>query len=163
MSDSIFEIGASGIDARRIVEEIRETVARKMERNVYTDSRVACAERFNLANLKDDENFLAFYLDCLREAVFVDIGDFEILERRARFSWVFIPLKRLIWNALKFYTYRLWSQQNRVNGLLLSAIEAAQSRDREKIRQLEERLARIEGAATPSIPDVSRGSVKHPG
>ena len=144
MDEPMFEIGASGIDTRRIVEEIRATVAGKMERHIYTDPRVARAERSNLMNLKDDEAFLAFYMECLREAVFVDIGDFPIHERRSRFSRFFILAKRLIWTALKFYTYRLWSQQNQVNGLLLSAVDAIENRNRARIRDLQERVARLE-------------------
>lgn len=144
MTDSIFEIGAPGIDTEKLVEEIRSSVAEKMEKGVYTDARVARAERTNLSNLKDEENFLQFYLECLRDAVFVDISDFEIFERRARFSGLFIALKRLIWKLLKFYTYRLWSQQNQTNCLLLSAIEGLESRYRDKIKELEERIARLE-------------------
>ncbi len=148
---TIVEMGAPGIDTRHIVEEIRRTVARKKEANVYTDPRVAYAERFNLTYLRGEEGFLDLYLECLRDAVYVDIGDFDIIERRTRLVWLFVALKRLIWKALKFYTYRLWSQQNRVNGLLLAAIEAAQSRDRDRIRQLEERLARLEQTGSPPM------------
>ena len=67
-----------------------------------------------LQNLRDEEEFMEFYLGCLRDAVFVDINDFEIVERRQRFSRALVALKRSIWNLLKFYTYRLWSQQNLV-------------------------------------------------
>lgn len=144
MNDSIFEIGASGIDTARIVEEIRASVAEKMEKGFYTDDRVARAERTNLANLKDEEDFLSFYLDCLRDTVFVDINDFEIIERRSTFSGLFVAVKRCIWKVLKFYTYRLWSQQNQVNGLLLSAIEGTESRYRDKVRELEERINKLE-------------------
>ena len=144
MSESIFEIGADGFDVDRVVAEIRDTVERKMEQGVYTDARVARAERTNLDNIKDEEKFLGFYLECLRDAVFVDITDFDIIERRSRFSRAFIAVKLLLWKMLKFYTYRLWSQQNQVNGLLLSAIEGVESRYREKLGELEERLARVE-------------------
>ena len=86
MKASIFEIGAAGVDAENIVATIRETVAEKMRQGVYTDARVARAERTNLDNLRDEEEFHAFYLECLRDAVSIDISDFEILERRLRFS-----------------------------------------------------------------------------
>lgn len=149
MTDDIFEVGASGVDTAEIVGRIRANVAEKMARGVYTDSRVARAERTNLANLGNDEGFLAFYLDCLRDAVFVDINDFRIYERRAVFSRLLIALKRVIWKLLKFYTYRLWSQQNQINGLLLSAVESTESRYREKIHKLEERLTALESQNSP--------------
>ena len=62
--------------------EVRAAVARKTEDGVYRDLRIAQAERHNLQNLRDDEKFLQFYLECLHEAACVDINDFEIRERR---------------------------------------------------------------------------------
>lgn len=144
MNESVFEIGASGIDPHKIIEEIRASVTEKMEKGLYSDPGLARIERINLTNLKDEENFLIFYLECLRDAVFVDINDFEIIERHARFSNLLIAVKRLIWKFLKFYTYRLWSQQNQTNGLLLSAIEGTESRYRCKIKELEDRIAKLE-------------------
>ena len=150
MTTSIFEIGASGIDTERIVADIRKTVDEKMKNGHYTDARVARAERTNLSNLKNEEEFLSFYLECLRDAVFIDISDFEIVERRQRFSSLLLALKRTIWNLLKFYTYRLWSQQNQVNGLLLSAVESSDNRSRERIGTLEKRISDLEAQLPPS-------------
>ncbi len=144
MSDSIFQIGAEGVNAQQIVSEVQAAVQDKMRQNLYADARVARAERTNLANIKDDEAFFAFYLDCLREAVFVDISDFDIIERRLRFSRLLILFKQVIWKLLKFYTYRLWSQQNQVNGLLLSAIESMDSRYRVRMKALDERMDRLD-------------------
>lgn len=144
MDDPMFRIGANGVDAAGIVADIRETVAEKTRKGVYSDPRVAKAERSNVANLTSDDDFAEFYLDCLREAVSVDIADFEIVERRTRFSGVLVGLKRLIWAMLRFYTYRLWSQQNQVNGLLLSAVEGIEARYKDKLHRLEERLDQLE-------------------
>ena len=140
-------IGADGIDAVAIVRAIRETVVRRMAEGAYTDARIARAEKTNLIHLTNEDDFLEFYLDCLREAVFVDINDFEIRERRRGFAPLLLAFKRTIWKLLKFYTYRLWSQQNEVNGLLLSAAEETDRKYRERIRNLEERVAALEAAA----------------
>ncbi len=142
--ESIFQINAAGVDVERVVAEIRATVAEKIERGDYTDARVGRADRTNLINLKSEDEFLSFYLECLRDAVFVDISDFDIIEKRARFSRLLVALKRVIWKLLKFYTYRLWSQQNQVNGLLLSAVEGTDERYRTKVEQLEVRIAELE-------------------
>ena len=151
MTDSLFQIGAHDIDTQAIVEQIKETVAQKRQHGIYDDPAIARAERANLDNLKDEDEFLAFYLECLQNSIFVDISDFEIRERRTRFACFFIRLKRTIWNLLKFYTYRLWSQQNQINGLLLFAIEGMESRHMERILKLEERIKVLEDkAATPN-------------
>jgi len=137
----VFSIGAKGIDAEKITAEIKAAVAEKAARGVYRDMRIAQAERANLVNLSDDESFLKYYLECLRNAVFVDINDFEIRERR-RFGSVFlVALKKIIWNILKFYTYRLWSQQNQINGLLVTAVESLDEKYRARIETLERKLA----------------------
>ena len=144
MNGPTFTIGANGIDVEKIVVDIQTTVAEKMRNGMYADARIARAERTNITNLKNDEDFLAFYLECLRDAVAVDINDFEIHEKRALFSGMLISVKRLIWKLLKFYTYRLWSQQNQTNTLLLSAVESTEERYRDKIKKLEERIAQLE-------------------
>ncbi len=143
--DTTIQIGADGVDTARIVREIKDSVARKASDGAYADARIARAERLNLVNLKDDEEFLAFYLRSLREASFVDINDFEIRERRASLAAPFlVRLKKTIWKLLKFYTYRLWSQQNTVNGLLVTGMESLDEKYEDKIKRLEARIAELE-------------------
>lgn len=148
ISDS-FDIGADGVDVGRIAADIRETVATKMQSGAYAGAQLARAERFNLINLKKDENFFEFYMESLREAVYVDINDFEIRERRAALGPLLVRLKKSIWSLLKFYTYRLWSQQNQVNGLLLSAAEEVDRKYQAKIKSLEDRISKLESRLPP--------------
>ncbi len=144
MDKPLFEIGAAGVDAERLVRDLQAEVARKIEQGVYADARIARAERTNLVHLRNEEQFLGFYLQCLRDAVFVDISDFEIRERRRVLAPLLIRLKKVIWGLLKFYTYRLWSQQNQVNGLLVTAIEGLDEKYAAKIRALEARIEALE-------------------
>ena len=144
MTKPLFQIGAQGVDVERIMTDIQAAVARKMERGVYHDAHIAQAERSNLANLQDDEAFLRYYLDCLRNAVFIDINDFEICERRRLGAGLLVGFKKILWKLLKFYTYRLWSQQNQVNGLLVTALEGLDEKYRNRLRDLERRLADLE-------------------
>ena len=143
--DSVnFDVSADGVDVEKIMGEIKAAVAEKTARGVYRDMRVAKAERVNLANLSDDASFLKYYLECLRNAVFVDINDFEIRERRRFGAGLFVGLKKTIWNLLKFYTYRLWSQQNQINGLLVTAIESLDEKYRARTETLERKLAALD-------------------
>ena len=145
MSESIFQIGATDLDTAKIVQEIQDTVEKKAADGVYADARIARAERTNLAHLRNEEQFLGFYLRCLREAVLVDISDFEIRERRPMLAPILVGLKKTIWKLLKFYTYRLWSQQNEVNGLMVTAIEGLDEKHADKIKALEKRVSELEG------------------
>ena len=144
MSSAAFEISAPGIDTEKIVRDIEAEVAKKQEEGFYSDARVARAERSNLAHLRNEEEFLGFYLKCLRDAVFVDISDFEIRERRRSLSAPLVALKKTIWKLLKFYTYRLWSQQNQVNGLLVTAVQGMEEQYSSKIKALEKRIEELE-------------------
>lgn len=138
------EIGAPGIDTAKLMAELEARVERKAEQGAYADARIARAERTNLLNLKNDEEFLGFFLKCLREAAFVDINDFEIRERRSAAAPLLVRMKKTIWKLLKFYTYRLWSQQNTVNGLLVTGVESLDEKYRDQIKQLEARVAELE-------------------
>ena len=138
-------IGADGIDVHAVEEEILAAVAAKRAAGVYDDDLVARAERNNLLALKDDETFMEQYLVCLRQIVPVDINDFEILERRSRFAPLSKALKKVIWKLLKFYTYRLWSQQNQTNNVLLAAIEIMDRRHKKEVADLKARIAELEG------------------
>ena len=137
-------IGADGIDVHRIEEQILASVAEKRARGVYDDAAVARAERNNLLTLKDDESFMERYLLCLRQIVPVDINDFEILERRSRLAPLSKAVKRTIWKLLKFYTYRLWSQQNQTNDVLLAAIESMDRRHKKEVAELKARIEALE-------------------
>ena len=142
----ILSIGAPGLDADRLVADHQATADRKMAAGLYADARVARAEKTNLVHLRGSDDFITFYLTCLRDAVFVDISDFEIRERRRFFGPLLVALKTTIWKLLKFYTYRLWSQQNQVNGLLITALEGLEEQSAARVAALEKRLAELEKA-----------------
>ena len=143
---SVLSIGAPGLDVDRLVADLQATVDRKVRDGVYADARVARAEKTNLVHLRGSDDFLTFYLTCLRDAVFVDISDFEIRERRRVFGPLLVGLKTVLWKLLKFYTYRLWSQQNQVNGLLITALEGLEEQSAARVAALEKRLAELEKA-----------------
>ena len=138
-------IGADGVDAEKTVAEILARVGEKRAQGAYDDETVARAERYNLLSMKDDGEFLDRYLACLRQVVSVDINDFPIVERRSAAAPVSKAVKKILWKLLKFYTYRLWSQQNQTNGVLLAAIETMHRRHAKEIAALEDRIAKLEG------------------
>jgi hypothetical protein len=145
MSETQFQINAPGIDTVKIVAEIQAEVSRKMAEGVYSDARVATAERHNLAHMADGEELLKFYLNCLRETVQVDISDWEIKDRRGGAAGgLLVKFKTTVWKLLKFYTYRLWSQQNQVNGLLHTAVESSFKNYERRISELEKRIEELE-------------------
>jgi hypothetical protein len=133
------------VDVEALVREIREEVARKRAAGLYEDARIGRAERHNAMVMSESQDLLRFYLGCLRHGVDVDINDFDIEDRRPGLKGrVLVKIKRVIWQLLKFYTYRLWQQQNTVNGLMINAIESSFAQYERKIAELEARLAALE-------------------
>jgi hypothetical protein len=145
MGEPLFQIGAEGVDTEQVVRDIQRSVEEKIARGVYPDPDIARAERHNLAHLRDEDAFMDYYMNCLRQASHVDINDFEIRERRRGvLAPVLVRVKRGLWKLLVFYTYRLWSQQNQVNGLLVAAVDGMDRKNVRKIQALEARVAELE-------------------
>lgn len=144
MTSEPFHIGAEGVDAEALVRDLREAVDQKVRDGLLPDPAVARAERHNLAYLRDQDSLMEYYMACLREAVYVDINDFEIRERRRFGARPLKALKTAIWKLLKFYTYRLWSQQNQANGLLVAAVDGVDQKLARKIADQETRIAALE-------------------
>lgn len=144
MAETQIKIGADGIDAEAIVKKIRERADARRASGEFNSEDFVRAERYNLSSVKDDADFFDRYLACLCLISQVDINDFEIVERRARFSGLLRRFKKTIWSVLKFYTYRLWSQQNQVNGVFNAAIGLVAKRDGEQIDKLKARISELE-------------------
>ncbi len=144
-TEPFIRIGADGVDVHALEKEILESVAKKRAAGVYDDEITARAERNNLLTIKDDDEFLECYIRCLHQIVTVDINDFEIVERHSSVAPLMKALKKVIWKLLKFYTFRLWSQQNQTNGLLLAAVEITNRRSEKRIKALEDRIRELEG------------------
>jgi len=143
---SIFDIGSNieNINAQEIVAEVQKKVEQNMENGVYQDPTIAAAEKHRLINVKGIEDFTPYFMSCLKASINIDINDFEIVEKRSKFGKTLVKFKTLIWKSLKFYTYRMWSQQNYVNSLLLSALETVEQNHRIQIDVLQKRIEELE-------------------
>ncbi len=146
MNDPLFQIGADGVDEKRINGEISAEADRKARQGLYDGVFGKRGAQVDLARLAKDGSLIESYSDAIREGIFIDINDFEIVESRRFLTGFFVALKRFIWNMLKFYTYRLWTQQNEVNSMLLSTTEALDSAHRDKIAELSARIEKLEKA-----------------
>ena len=131
-------------DLKTIMNEIRATVERKRAEGAYDDERIARAERLNVERLKDEDSFVDFYLDGLHHIFLVNINDFPIRTHRGLLGAPIVLLKKTIWKMLKFYTYRLFSQQNQINGQIVCALDGLNKKVNRRLEKIEERLARIE-------------------
>lgn len=141
-----FEIRADDVDVEAVMSEVRATVERKRAEGAYDDDRIARAERLNVDRLKDEDTFVDFYLDSLHHIFTVDINDFPIRTHRGLMGAPVVGLKKTIWKLLKFYTYRLFTQQNQINGQMVCAVDGLNRKINRRLERIENRLERIEAA-----------------
>lgn len=155
----MFKVYASGTDTEKIVTEVNRRVTEKKQKGAYSAVLPRRVQNTSILQVQDDDEFIKYYLECLKDSVYVDIRDFEIIEKRRKFICFFVGLKKLIWKILKFYTYRLWSQQNQVNGLMFSAMERIEMRYNEKISALENRIKKLENPVEKNTSKKSSESL----
>ena len=55
MTDSIFDIGAEGIDKDKIIDEISAEAAKKRAAGIYNKAKEAYKKSVNLNDIKDDD------------------------------------------------------------------------------------------------------------
>ncbi len=150
--DSDIKIGADGIDAEALVKELRRRSQARLENGEFDSSIALEAERFNLSAINDSTEFFTRYLKGIRPVTVVDINDWPIVEKRSsRFSPILVRMKKTIRSLLRFYTYRMWSQQNIANDVFYTSISMLNERETSeiekltaKIEALEKRIAELE-------------------
>ena len=143
----IFEFDRSHPDAAAVADRIRRRVDDAIAEGLFDDARIAIAERSNLSSIDSEDEYIMFYLRCLQANSQVDINDFEI-PAGGTAGKLMRPVKKIVWKMQKFMTYRLWSQQNTINGNTAMAFQSLFGRYEEKIEQLEKRIRELEGRGT---------------
>lgn len=154
---SSFSIGADGIDTQAIVEEIRLKVEAKVKSGEYNDARITRAEKSTLMHMKNNQEFLDYYLQCISRASLVDIREFEIPKAPGLKGKIKHTIQKITWSMLKFYTYRMWTQQNQINGMMNTAVGLIRAKNEEAITDHKKRIRALEKAletAGITLPDV---------
>lgn len=123
MAEEIFEIKSEGIDVKEIMNEIEKRVEEKKQQGVYDKYNLEAITELKIEELKEEREFLDYYLRALKRSWDVDINDFEILPKGGILGRPLVLFKKLIWKCLKFYTYRLFSQQREFNSQVVAVLE----------------------------------------
>ena len=137
MSDTV-EIQTPGVDVENVMALIRERVEEKRRAGVYDRYNLSAIRSMELENLRSDEAYLDYYLKTIWRAADVDLGDFPIPSKTRYVGGLVVALKKIIWKLLKFYTFRLFSQQKDFNVKMASIADGLN-------RKLDRRLAILEG------------------
>ena len=138
--ENTFEINTPGIDVEAIVATIRERVEEKQQAGVYEQYNISPAVALEIDNLKTDADYLNYYLDTIWRAADIDLGDFPIHSKTPVVGRPVVLLKKIIWTLMKFYTFRLFSQQKDFNVKMASIVHGLDMKYEERLAALEEKI-----------------------
>lgn len=133
------DIYSQGLDVDKIMREIKERIEKKKKEGIYDKYNLDQLVVKDVEQLKTEKDFLNYYLELVQHTCDIDIGDFEIPSKGGMFGKPMAKFKRLIWIMLRFYTYRLFSQQKEFNFQLVNTIMSLNKR----IDELEEKYQNL--------------------
>ena len=139
--ENTFEINTPGIDVEAIIATIRERVEEKQQAGVYDQYNISPAVALEIDNLKTDQAYLDYYMSTIWRAADIDLGDFPIHSKTPIMGRPVVLLKKIIWKLLKFYTFRLFSQQKDFNVKMASIVHGLEMKYEQRFAALEEKLA----------------------
>ncbi len=119
------QINADGVNVERIMQEIRARVDEKKARGDYDQYDLT---GLNLSHLPADDDLLPFVLKIMKKSWEIEIGDFEIRSAGGLLGWIEVRVKKVIWFLLKFYTYRMFTQQREFNIQVVTALNGLHAR-----------------------------------
>lgn len=130
-----FEIQTPGVDVKELMREIQERVEEKKAQGIYNQYSLDRVTKLELESIKDETEYLQWLLKVANHSWDVNIGDPQIVSKGGIFGKPEVWLKKIIWHLLKFYTYRLFSQQKEFNSQVAMALGLLSKR----IEKLEEK------------------------
>ena len=92
-----------------------------------------------------EQEFLQYYLRLIQSTCDINIGDFEIVNKGGFLGKPVVALKKVLWKLLKFYTYRLFSQQKEFNCQTVNTIISLQKKLDKDLDDIRTCLDALEG------------------
>ncbi len=139
-----FRVSARDIDVEKIMRQIKEQVEEKQAAGVYGKYNLEDVAVKDIAQLQNEQDFLDYYLELIQHTCDIDIGDFQIPSKGGIFGKPVAKFKRFVWIILRFYTYRLFSQQKEYNFQLVNTLMSINKKLDEQVKVLSDRVAELE-------------------
>jgi len=145
-ADDVFSINPDNVDVQEIVGAVRERVEKKKAAGVYDKYNLVGVTKLEVSQAKSEEDFLRYHLKALRKSWEIDIGDFQIPSKGGILGRPAVWLKKILWFVLKFYTFRLFTQQRDFNLQVVNTLQALDA----KIEKLSQQLKATRPSAGPA-------------
>lgn len=150
--DKEFDVTAPALDADAIVAEVRKRAA---ARRGAGEESIRPPTALDYEKELTEEDFLRYYLQVVERLGDVNYGDFEIVSKGGPFGRLEVLLKKTIWKVMRFYTYRLFSQQREFDCQVAEALQSHYRWSREEIDRLQAEIAELRtqlGQVKPPAP-----------
>ncbi len=131
-----FGLTAQALDAEALVGRFRERVDEKRRSGSYEGYDLEGIAALDFEKELSEEDFLRYYLQVVERLSDVNYGDFEIVPKGGPFGRIEVLLKKTIWKLLRFYTYRLFSQQREFDCQVAEALQSHYRWSRSEIDRL---------------------------
>jgi len=138
-----FQLTAPALDAESLANEVRERVRRKKEAGAYKEYDLSGVTSLDYEKELGEEDFLRYHLEVVERLSDVNYGDFEIVSKGGPFGKAELLLKKAIWKLLRFYTYRLFSQQREFDCQVSEALQSHYRWSRQEIDRLTRELEEL--------------------
>ncbi|MBM4020039.1 MAG: hypothetical protein FJ288_17265 [Planctomycetes bacterium] len=124
MTEPFAGIGADAAGKEQLMRDVDRNVRANEAAGAYDEAALAELRTLEIKALADDAEVLARVIAHLREAAAIDIGDFPIVNTGGPLGRLETLVKKTLWKLLRFYTYRMFTQQREFNMQAVAVLEA---------------------------------------
>lgn len=125
--DDIFEIKDSGIDVEKIISSIKKTIEDKKKRGVYSQEKLAEAEKLKIGDSPDRSDFMKQCISTAEALSFIDIDNYRFgipaPLNRPVIGHLVLSFKGVVRRFLRFHTRGVFHQQIEFNRQLVELVK----------------------------------------
>ena len=140
-----FKLRQTRIQPDVIREAILKPVRERHDKGVYEHFDMTRVIACELLDVKDPASLLPALLKGLGYSHAIDINLFTIPVKPGLLGKLAYPVKRVIWQLLKFYTFRLFHQQREWNADLQLGLRYLAMNHERRVALLREEINRLAG------------------
>jgi len=143
MNKSFFSIEGTSANIEELNNIIEKNIEQKEKEGIYNELNIKEITKVPFIDIEDEREFMRYYLNVINTSWAIDINDFEIPQKNGLSGKIELKLKKIIWKLLKFYTYRLFSQQIEFNSQIRNTLIAVQKEVSQKLDTVEKQLKEL--------------------
>lgn len=145
MNQEVFKIESRAIDVEDLMKKIQSRVESKEKSGTYDLFNLENLPQLELSDIKNEEDMLKYSLKVIQRSCEINIGDYPIVQDGKGFiPAIEVVVKKVIWKLLRFYTFRMFSQQKEFNHQVVNVALSIKKYYDEKTQKLEARISQLE-------------------